>query len=80
MANTLSIRSQATAGFEADRWRLMTYNRATGTSTEITRNFDLQVEEGRAVTGRKLCLLHCQRARTSARIPGSPCGAEPKRC
>jgi dipeptidyl aminopeptidase/acylaminoacyl peptidase len=38
-------RSQATAGFEADRWRLMAYNRATGTSTEITRGFDLQVEE-----------------------------------
>ncbi|MFN2515171.1 MAG: prolyl oligopeptidase family serine peptidase [Pyrinomonadaceae bacterium] len=38
-------RSQATAGFEADRWRLMAYNRATGTSTEIARNFDLQVEE-----------------------------------
>jgi dipeptidyl aminopeptidase/acylaminoacyl peptidase len=38
-------RSEATAGFEADRWRLMAYNRATGASTEITRNFDLQVEE-----------------------------------
>jgi len=38
-------RSQATAGFEADRWRLMRYDRVTGTSTEIIRNFDLQVEE-----------------------------------
>ncbi len=38
-------RSQATAGFEADRWRLMVYNRAMGTSTEIVRNFDLQVDE-----------------------------------
>lgn len=38
-------RSQATAGFEADRWRLMAYNRATGTSVELTRNFDLQVDE-----------------------------------
>jgi dipeptidyl aminopeptidase/acylaminoacyl peptidase len=38
-------RSQVTAGFEADRWRLMSYNRATGASTEITRNFDLQVDE-----------------------------------
>src|SRR6266496_1529725 len=33
-------RSQATAGFEADRWRLMAYNRASGSSTEITRGFD----------------------------------------
>jgi dipeptidyl aminopeptidase/acylaminoacyl peptidase len=38
-------RSQATAGFEADRWRLMAYNRATGLSTEIAKKFDLQVEE-----------------------------------
>jgi dipeptidyl aminopeptidase/acylaminoacyl peptidase len=37
-------RSQATAGFEADRWRLMAYNRATGTSIELTKGFDLQVE------------------------------------
>ncbi|HJS25360.1 MAG TPA: S9 family peptidase [Pyrinomonadaceae bacterium] len=38
-------RSQATAGFEADRWRLMAYNRATGTSVELTKGFDQQVEE-----------------------------------
>ncbi len=38
-------RSQATAGFEADRWRLMAYNRATGTSVELTKGFDLQVND-----------------------------------
>ena len=38
-------RSQATAGFEADRWRLMSYNRATGVSTEVAKKFDLQIEE-----------------------------------
>jgi dipeptidyl aminopeptidase/acylaminoacyl peptidase len=38
-------RSQATAGFEADRWRLMAYDRATGTSVELTKNFDLQVDD-----------------------------------
>lgn len=38
-------RSQATAGFEADRWRLMSYNRVTGVSTEVAKKFDLQVEE-----------------------------------
>ena len=37
-------RSQATAGFEADRWRLMSYNRVTGTSVELTKGFDQQVE------------------------------------
>jgi dipeptidyl aminopeptidase/acylaminoacyl peptidase len=38
-------RSQATAGFEADRWRVMVYNRATSASVEATRGFDLQAEE-----------------------------------
>lgn len=38
-------RSQATAGFEADRWRLMAYNRSTGTSVELLRGFDQGVDE-----------------------------------
>src|SRR5689334_2610462 len=38
-------RSQATPGFEADRWPVMAYNRATGTSVELTKNFDLQVDD-----------------------------------
>jgi len=38
-------RSQATAGFEADRWRVMAYNRATGASVELTKGFDQQVDE-----------------------------------
>lgn len=38
-------RSQTTAGFEADRWRVMAYNRATGTTMELTKGFDQQVEE-----------------------------------
>ena len=38
-------RSQATAGFEADRWRLMLFNRASGVSTELVRGLDLQIEE-----------------------------------
>ena len=42
---SIIYRSQATAGFEADRWRLMKYDRATGTSTEIVRGFDQQVDE-----------------------------------
>jgi dipeptidyl aminopeptidase/acylaminoacyl peptidase len=42
---SIIYRSQATAGFEADRWRLMSYNRATGVSSEIAKKFDLQVEE-----------------------------------
>src|SRR5436190_1856884 len=38
-------RSQATPAFEADRWRLMSYNRSTGASTELLKGFDEQVEE-----------------------------------
>ena len=44
-AKFILYRSQATAGFEADRWRLMAYNRATGASVELTKGFDQQVEE-----------------------------------
>jgi dipeptidyl aminopeptidase/acylaminoacyl peptidase len=42
---TILYRSQATAGFEADRWRLMAYNRASGVSKELLRGFDEQVDE-----------------------------------
>ena len=38
-------RSQPREGFEADRWRLMLYNRSTGVSNELVRGFDQQVEE-----------------------------------
>ncbi|HMJ07471.1 MAG TPA: S9 family peptidase [Pyrinomonadaceae bacterium] len=38
-------RSQATATFEADRWRIMRYNRQSGESVELTRGFDLQADE-----------------------------------
>ncbi len=39
------FRSQATAGFEADRWRIMRYNRTTGETVELTKGFDLQVDD-----------------------------------
>lgn len=39
------FRSQATAGFEADRWRIMRFNRKSGETVELTRGFDLQVDE-----------------------------------
>jgi dipeptidyl aminopeptidase/acylaminoacyl peptidase len=38
-------RSEATPAFEADRWRIMRYNRATGETVELTRGFDQQVDE-----------------------------------
>ena len=38
-------RSQATEAFEADRWRIMRYNRSTGETVELTRGFDQQVDE-----------------------------------
>jgi len=41
----LLFRSQATATFEADRWRLMRYNTSSGEIVELTRGFDLQVDD-----------------------------------
>jgi dipeptidyl aminopeptidase/acylaminoacyl peptidase len=41
---SIAYRSQARAGFEADRWRLMVYDRTTGATRELTEGFDLQVE------------------------------------
>lgn len=38
-------RSQKTEGFEADRWRIMRYNRQTGETIELTQGFDQQVDE-----------------------------------
>lgn len=38
------FRSQERAGFEADRWRVMRYNRATGETVELTRGFDQQAD------------------------------------
>jgi dipeptidyl aminopeptidase/acylaminoacyl peptidase len=38
-------RSQATEAFEADRWRIIRYNRKTGETVELTRGFKFQVDE-----------------------------------
>lgn len=38
-------RSQATEGFEADRWRIMRYNRQTGETKELTVGFDQQADD-----------------------------------
>lgn len=37
--------SQATATFEADRWRIMRYNPQSGEIVELTRGFDLQASD-----------------------------------
>ena len=41
----LIFRSQATPTFEADRWRLMRYDVSSKQMVELTRGFDLQVDE-----------------------------------
>lgn len=38
-------RSQAGEAFEADRWRIMRFNRQTGETIELTQGFDQQVDE-----------------------------------
>jgi dipeptidyl aminopeptidase/acylaminoacyl peptidase len=39
------FRSQAREAFEADRWRVMRYNRQTGETKELTVGFDQQADE-----------------------------------
>jgi len=41
----LLFRSQATATFEADRWRIMRYDIRSGQIVELTRGFDQQVDD-----------------------------------
>lgn len=41
----IAYRSQETAGFEADRFRLLVFDRQSNRITELTRGFDLQVDE-----------------------------------
>ena len=40
----LAYRAQAKPGFEADRWRLMLYDRKTGQSHSLTEQLDASVE------------------------------------
>jgi dipeptidyl aminopeptidase/acylaminoacyl peptidase len=40
----LAYRTQPRAGYESDRWRLVVYDRASGTSRTLTEAFDRQVE------------------------------------
>jgi dipeptidyl aminopeptidase/acylaminoacyl peptidase len=40
----IAYRSQLTPGYEADRWRLMIYERASGKHTELTGSFDRWVD------------------------------------
>jgi len=40
----IAYRSQARAGYESDRFRLLIYDRKSGATTDLTRNFDRWVE------------------------------------
>jgi dipeptidyl aminopeptidase/acylaminoacyl peptidase len=40
----IAYRSQARAGYESDRFRLLIYDRKSGTTSDLTRNFDRWVE------------------------------------
>lgn len=40
----IAYRSQMTAGYESDRWRLMLYTRSNGEHADLTANFDRNVE------------------------------------
>ncbi|MBP9212081.1 MAG: S9 family peptidase [Bacteroidetes bacterium] len=40
----IAYRAQSRPGFEADRWQLMLFDRATGTTKSLTPNFDTNVD------------------------------------
>ncbi len=40
----IAYRAQSVPGFEADRWQLMLYERASGKTRSLTKNFDSHVE------------------------------------
>ncbi|MBI3661543.1 MAG: S9 family peptidase [Acidobacteria bacterium] len=40
---SIAYRSQLRAGYEADRWRLMLYDRASGKHTNLSENFDRSI-------------------------------------
>src|ERR1700690_2583479 len=42
--NWIAYRSHMTAGYEADRWRLMIFDRASGKHTDLTEKFDRNVD------------------------------------
>ncbi|HEX9761301.1 MAG TPA: S9 family peptidase, partial [Candidatus Acidoferrales bacterium] len=41
---SITYHAQLTAGYEADRWRAMLYDRASGRSTNLTESFDRSVD------------------------------------
>jgi len=41
----IAYHSQKTAEYESDRWRLAVFDRASGTSTDLTESFDKSVDE-----------------------------------
>jgi len=43
--NYIAYHAQLTAGYEADRWRLMLYDRKTNKATDLTEKFDRSVED-----------------------------------
>ncbi|MFL6277418.1 MAG: prolyl oligopeptidase family serine peptidase [Blastocatellia bacterium] len=60
----IAYRAQAKPGFEADRWRLMLYDRKTGMSHSLTESLDASVESFTfAPTGGRLLAVVAERAR-----------------
>jgi dipeptidyl aminopeptidase/acylaminoacyl peptidase len=53
----LAYRSQATPGYESDRFRLMLYDRRTGRAQSITENLDSNVDEFTFTSDSKLIYL-----------------------
>jgi dipeptidyl aminopeptidase/acylaminoacyl peptidase len=56
----IAFRAQQQAGFEADRWQLMTYDRASGTFASLTKEWDYSVQQFEWMPGGKQIVLEAE--------------------
>jgi dipeptidyl aminopeptidase/acylaminoacyl peptidase len=56
----LAYRAQQQAGFEADRWQLMIYDRASGVVTSLTKDWDYSVQQYEWMPGGKQLVLEAE--------------------
>ncbi len=74
----LAFRSQARAGYESDRWRLMVLERATGRTTNLTESLDRWVEQHHVVARFDAPVFHGGRSRAH-RLADDPCDRRRRR-
>ncbi len=76
---SIAYHAQLTAGYEADRWRLMIYDRATGQHLGLTDNFDRSVENAIWSPDSKTIYFHAEnRGESPIYAIAAGAGSEPR--